>query len=36
MIRLHSFWTALIALSKSIFEERGQQKWHPVLRPAAL
>jgi len=35
MIRLHSFWTVRLPLSKSVPPERGQQKWDPVLRPAA-
>jgi hypothetical protein len=33
---LHSFWTALVPLSKSGAARRGQQKWKPVLRLAAL
>jgi hypothetical protein len=36
LIGLHSFWTALVPLSKSGAARRGQQKWRPVLRPAAL
>jgi|HubBroStandDraft_3_1064219.scaffolds.fasta_scaffold148039_2 hypothetical protein len=33
---LHTFWTAPRPPSKSGAVERGQQKWDPVLRPAAL